>query len=333
MKLDEHDQSQLETTARVHQWKWMTGEEIDALDRNNTIAVISCSPLEVHGPHLPTVTDRLESRAIALRIMELLCDLHPELQFVEVPALYVATDVLPQPGSINFRTSTIISVIEDLGRSLCAQGFKRIWVSNFHGGPRHWVSLEVAADRVNRLYGGQMLSLFSMLIGDLNNGRTEGVDLLAGIEGVDPDWLEGDMHAGLLETALMLHLVRDKVRPHQHLPQFTLSKEVRNMGMEDDQGGFGLGRIARLLKGFEYTIRYYERETYAGYPGVATPEMGEAFLNRLAQLSVDSLNDVIAGHRPLNACHSPLWPLRHLLTSELVVKLFYKWVGHRSQVF
>ncbi len=111
MRLSEQVHTEHETSARVRQWKLMRGEEFADIDRENTVVVVSCSPMEVHGPHLPVCTDRLEARALAIRIMELLCDRDPNISFLELPPLYTATDVLPQRGSLNFRASTIIRTL------------------------------------------------------------------------------------------------------------------------------------------------------------------------------------------------------------------------------
>lgn len=331
MKLDESPTQRPETTANVQQWKWLNSQDFRDMDQANTIAMVSCSPMEVHGPHLPVITDRLEARALSYGMMERLCARDESLKFVELPPMYVATDVVPQPGSLNFRPSTIIRVIEDLGRSLAAQGFKHIWISSFHGGPRHWVALEVAANRVSKRYGVKMISLFSMLVGDLTEGRTDVSEILAGVPGVKPEWLDGDMHGGFLETALMLHLAKPGVAPHEHLEQRVIPAHIRHMGMEE--GDRGLNKIKRLLQGFAYTVRHYERETYVGYPGKATAEIGEEILATLCDLSTSSLEDVLAGRRSLDECRSPLWPLRHLFMSERTVALFYKIINHRSQVF
>ncbi|MEM9068573.1 MAG: creatininase family protein, partial [Myxococcota bacterium] len=148
------------TTARVREWKYLTGRDFAEMDRANTVAVVSCSPLEVHGPHLPTITDNQEAEGLTLRIMEILCERYADIQFVHLPPVYVACDVLPHPGSVMFRPSTCRAVVQDMGRSLVRQGFRHIWMGSFHGGPRHFLGMEAAADHVNRKYGGKMVSVF-----------------------------------------------------------------------------------------------------------------------------------------------------------------------------
>jgi len=104
--------------ANVRDWQYMTGPEIDAVDRSLAVVVVACSPLEVHGPHLPVITDNLEAQGIADRTVERMAARHPEIVFLRMPPIYVASDVLPHVGSVAFRSSTITRVIEDLGRSL-----------------------------------------------------------------------------------------------------------------------------------------------------------------------------------------------------------------------
>ena len=158
------DYRTVETTANIREWQYLTSSDFAKLDFANTVVLVTCSPLEVHGPHLPVFADIEESENIILRAAEILCQRNPRMQFLHLPPIYTAADALPQRGSLMFRSSTLVDVLSDLGRSLAAQGFKHIWVSNFHGGPRHFLAIEKAADLCNRRYGTKMVSAFSLLI-------------------------------------------------------------------------------------------------------------------------------------------------------------------------
>ena len=167
------DYSTRSTSARVREWQYLTGRDFAEMDRARTVALVSCSPLEVHGPHLPVITDNWEAEGLALRAIEKLSARFDDLEFVHLPPIYVAADVVPQPGSVMFRPTTILRVLEDLGRSLAKQGFRHIWVSSFHGGPRHFVPIELAAHRTNERYGTKMVSVFSLMIARLTNGGSD----------------------------------------------------------------------------------------------------------------------------------------------------------------
>ena len=46
---------------RLLRWESLTKTEFDTLDREKTVVLLTCSPLEVHGPHLPMGADALEA--------------------------------------------------------------------------------------------------------------------------------------------------------------------------------------------------------------------------------------------------------------------------------
>lgn len=331
MRLDEQITPEHETSARVRRWALLRGSEMQDIDRERAVVFVSISPLEVHGPHLPLCTDILEARALAMRCMERLSARFEEIEFLELPSLFVATDVVPQPGSLQFRPSTITRVVEDMGRSLAAQGFEHVWISSFHGGPRHWLAIEQGVANVNRRHGAKALSLFSMLLGDLAGGNLDLADALGHIPGSRPDILKRDQHAGMLETSLMKHLLGDYVLPHEHLPP-RYTDEHRSSNEQLAHAPWWR-RAKMLVDNARSGIRYYEKDTYSGAPGLGTAELGAAFFEEISRRASDSLADVWTQRRGLDECHSPLWPMRWLILNEPIVEAYLKLVGQKTQVF
>lgn len=315
-------------------WKDLTGEDIDAIPRERAVVLVTVSPLEVHGPHLPVVCDNLEAEALSHRSAEKLKALHPDLIFLHLPPIYVAADVLPHVGSLAFRPSTIERVLEDLGRSLCKQGFRRIWVSSFHGGPRHFVPIEIACDRVNRRYGGAMVSTFGLLLNKLTGGSTSLDGVLGHVPGVVAADLVGDAHGGAVETSILLHLAPDRVKEGwQRLPQRTVDIRLAERGLAPLEQAGQRPSLAGLLRGFRHKIKYFEAETYAGKPAVADAAQGAAFVDILAGHAAEALDEVLRGQRPLSDCRSPLWRIRWVFANELLGKVFERMVGFQSRVF
>jgi creatinine amidohydrolase len=315
------------------EWHLLTSTELDALDRERTVVWVSASPLEVHGPHLPLGTDFLEAEVLGDRGLALLSARHPELEFVHLPPIYVAADVVPRPGSIRFRSSTITRVMEDLGRSLARQGFKNIWVFSFHGGPRHFVPIEIAADRVNQKYGARMVSAFSLMLSRLTGGSSDLADLLAPVTGLTPEALRGDSHAGAIETSIMLHSLGDYVDDgFAALGRRTVTQKMRDNG----HAPFPEDRrptLIELLRSLLFKLKYFEDETYAGDPALATAERGDAILDELARLSADVLDELVTGRLSPEDCHSPLWPVRSLVSNETLSWLLERAVRYRDRVF
>jgi len=324
------DYSTVDTTARVREWQYLTGADFDAMDRKKTVVTVSCSPLEVHGPHLPVITDNLEAEGLLLRSMELLCERHDDIQFVHLPPLYCAADVLPHHGSVMFRSSTIQRTIEDLGRSLGRQGFEHVWVGSFHGGPRHFVSIEAGCERANARWGTKMVSVFSLLVGELTGGTNDLKGVLADRLAIAEDELAGDTHGGTVETSLMLHFLGKYVdESYAKLPRVTVEQKLRERG----ERPLSMEGVRELFRTFREKIKFFEDETYAGAPHLASPERGEAIADLLAKHSADALEELWLGERDPGDCHSPLWRYRWLFLVEAVGQAFEKVIRYRTPVW
>ncbi len=311
-------------------WHHLTGPALQALDRERTIVLVSCSPLEVHGPHLPLFADIRQGEGLLERAVERLAELRNEkLTCVRLPWVWMATDVLPHVGSIHFEPSTVARVVEELGASLGRQGFKHVWIGNFHGGPRHILALEMGAVRAWKKTGVGMISVFSLLVARLTGGSSDLASLLGGIGGITREDLKGDSHGGLVETAMLLHLAGSHVdAAYDKLPPRSLELELEARGDAPLQKG-EKATVPELVRGFPLKARYFERETYAGAPARATADVGRQYLDRIAIEAASALNEVYSGTRSPGDCHSPLWPLRHVMMSTTVGKIFDRFARTR----
>ena len=314
-------------------WHHMPGVEIDRCDREHTVVMLTSSPIEVHGPHLPTITDICESEGLSERVMRKLKARHPELSFLRLPPVYVAADVLPHVGSIAFRQSTIRRVFEDLGRSLAVQGFKHVWIGGFHGGPRHFVPIELACERVNRRRGTRMLSTFALMMQHLTGGGTDLAELLGGVEGADQASLRGDAHGGCIETSMMLHLLGEHVRPvYRDLHYQTVHTKRAEAG-QPSIAFEGRPALPVLVRALVAKLKYYEQNTWSGDPSLGDAALGERFLDVLAECAAEALSRYWTGEIPLSDTHSPVWKLRWAFTSELVTGLVQWVTRYENRVF
>jgi creatinine amidohydrolase/Fe(II)-dependent formamide hydrolase-like protein len=235
---------------------------------------------------------------------------------------------VPQPGSLSFRPSTTIAFLEDLGRSLAAQGFRTVLVSNFHGSPRHFLSLEVACDRVARERGIAMLCVFSAMLSRLNGGGAELGDVLGHLPGAAKADLAGDTHGGLVETSQLLALHPDWVDPeYKSLPRRTVDLWLEERGRAKPAAERGkLAALGDLLGSFRAGIEFFSEETYSGAPGKASAELGERILDTLAGHAAELVAQLLDGELPEAEWHSPLWKLRHLFTHPAAVRLADAWL-------
>ncbi len=305
-------------------WETLTKRKFDQLDRERCVVMVTCSPLEVHGPHLPLGADALEGQGLATRMLRFLPSPHRERIFLQLPFIYVATDTLPHPGSLFFQPSTTIAVLQDLGRSLAAQGFRDVLVSNFHGSPRHFLAIEEACARVTRERGIRMVCIFSVLLTRLTGGSSELYETLGKLPGVNREDLIGDTHAGLVETSQLLALHPEWVeRDYATLPRRTVDTWLAEQGEEPPKIERGKpAGILTMINAFRAGLRFFRAHTYSGAPGSASPELGERILDTLATHAAAAVSEILDGTLPPEQWHSPLWPRRFMFVNPWMVRLF-----------
>jgi creatinine amidohydrolase len=310
-------------------WETLTKKKFDQLDRGNSVVLVTCSPLEVHGPHLPFGADALEADGLAHRMLGFLPERHRARTFLQLPFIYAATDTVPHPGSLYFQPSTTHAVLRDLGRSLAAQGFRNVLVSNFHGSPRHFLAIERACAAVSRTRGIRMVSVFSVLVSRLTGGSAELYDVLGALPGVNRDDLVGDTHGGLVETSQLLALHPEWVeRDYATLPRRTVGLWLAERGAAPN--GMEAGRpagVLAMLKVFRNTLGFFRAETYSGSPAAASPELGERILASLAEKAAEAVTEILDGALPPERWHSPLWKQRFWFVNPLMVRFFNRVLG------
>lgn len=320
---------------RVLRWEATTKRQFDTIDRERAVVLLTCSPMEVHGPHLPMGADALEGEGLSERMLRFLPERHRDRTFLRLPFLWAATDVVPQPGSIWFHPSTTVKVLSDLGRSLAAQGFRHVMVGNFHGGPRHFLAIEKACDRVHRRHGLEMVSLFSLLVARLTNGTSNLDDVLGAVDGVDSADLVGDTHGGVVETSQLLALHGDWVDPeYKSLPRTTVNTWLEAKGEAPTGGERGDPRqLFAMLRSFRAGIHFFLDETYSGAPGKASPELGERFLDVLGEKAALAVTELLDGKIGPADCHSPIWKLRFLFLNPVMIRLSDRLMGFRNPIY
>ena len=235
----------------------MTAPQVDALDRQRTCVLISISPIEEHGPHLPLATDVIEAEGMVTRLCQRLTrDLRGWTLLIH-PSVPLGVDAFPYPGSVSVRPSVIRDLVEDLGASLAREGFTNLLVASHHGSPRHNLAIDAGARRAAR-HGARVLALAGRIIAELYIGQ--GLDDFMRREGMDAatrEMLEADCHAGAWETSEMLlfrpELVQESFR---QLPPVIVSplaltpSAARQRG--DGQGYFGAPAMASRELGERY---------------------------------------------------------------------------------
>lgn len=324
-----------EAMPTVLRWESLTKRAFDRLDRGRCVVLVTASPMEVHGPHLPFGTDWLEGEGLSDRMLRFLPERHRDRTFLKLPAIYAATDVVPQPGSLFFRPSTTMACLEDLGSTLAAQGFRDVLVGNFHGGPRHFVAIEQACDRIARRRGIRMASVFSLMLSRFTGSAGSTLeDVLAAIPGVRREDLKGDTHGGLLETSQLLALHGAWVDPeYKSLPPLTFESWLaRAQGGRATAPKKGLLGFLEMLRAFRGNVRFFQQETYSGAPAGASAELGERFLDAIGARAAEAVSELLDGTLSPLACHSPLWPYRFFLLNPIAIRISDALLGFRNPI-
>ncbi len=317
------------THSRALRWETLTKKQFDAIDRAEAVVFVTCSPMEVHGPHLPLGADCLEGEGLAEHALRFLPERHRARTFLRLPFIWAATDGVPQPGTVAFRPSTTIAFLRDMGRSLAAQGFRNVMVSNFHGSPRHFLAIETACDRVSRETGIRMVSVFSLMLSRLNGGGSELGAVLGHLPGVSKADFAGDTHGGLVETSQLLALHPEWVdKGYETLPRRTVDLWLEERGEAEAVSPGSRGKpasIPKMVRGFRASLQYFASETYAGAPALASAELGEQILDVLASRTAEAITEILDGTLPREKWHSPFWRLRHIFVNPVAVR-FFDWV-------
>lgn len=215
----------------------------DERARNAAVAVLPVGSFEQHGPFLPLATDTLVACTIAQRIAAAYPVLH-------LPPITISCshEHATWPGTVSVSAATLYSMVRDIADSLLLSGISKLVLVNGHGGNYilgNVVQEASAAQHRMALFPGMQ-------------DWTESC-AAAGIE----TSLDSDMHAGELETSILLHahpgLVRPGYETGDHLADDR--RHLLTLGMEayTDSGVIGRPSLASPAKGEKVLAGLVER--------------------------------------------------------------------------
>ena len=198
----------------VYRLEEMSTPALDALDRARTVVMLSVSPLEQHGPHLPVGVDAFAARYFAETIAERVVAGRPGWSAVMAPTLHLGSFTFDTVGTITVRQRVVRDALVDYGDSLARSGFRFILVANGHAGPGHLTALDEAAAIVSRRHRVTMASFTGHLVWEFLRGRyVEAIEAELGrpLTAEERGAIAEDAHGGWWETSLMLLLRPDLV--------------------------------------------------------------------------------------------------------------------------
>ncbi|HBV97262.1 MAG: hypothetical protein JL50_12720 [Peptococcaceae bacterium BICA1-7] len=291
----------------------LTMSDLQKINPRRAICLITVSPLEVHGPHLPVGADVFVGEKLQEEYCRTLAGRYPGYRLVLLPPLYAGCDPLPFKGSIPVRARTLESLLWDYVQGLAGQGFRLLMVCDNHGGPSHQIAMEIVARRAWRRYGFALINPFNVIFRKmvLNDPYfLKLVSLSPGECGDDPD-----AHAGTNETSLMLASREELVRGWKEVAP-SLQPEWSGISALAGRLGHILGRIGLTgisadlvhLANLLAWVNSPDKKPYLGSPGLADPESGHRMIKGHVSVAMDLLEEAMAGKKP--STRPMLWWIR-----------------------
>jgi creatinine amidohydrolase len=212
-------------------------------DAGLPVAVLPIGSCEQHGPYLPLTTDTLIASAIAAAISQ-----YHQLRQLPPITVSCSHEHVAFAGTLSITATTLAAIVTDIADSLAEQGATGLIIVNAHGGN----------------------AVLTNVVQQANTGGPLGMGLYPSRE----DWTEAraaagitssshdDMHAGELETSILLAYYPEYLRPGWHTSDHTHSdrRYLTTLGMHA-----------------------YTDTGVIGQPSLATADKGRALLDHLAK--------------------------------------------------
>ncbi|CCK26207.1 creatininase [Streptomyces davaonensis JCM 4913] len=199
------------------------------------VAVLPVGSFEQHGPFLPLATDTLVACAVARAIAEA----YP-VHLLPPVTISCSHEHAAWPGTVSISSVTLHAVIRDIADSLRRSGVEALVVVNGHGG--NYVLGNVVQESSAR---GERMALFPAAE-DWETARERA--------GVTTSLLT-DMHAGEIETSILLHTHPEMLRPGYETSDFVADdrRHLLSLGMSayTDSGVIGRPSLGSAEKGKE----------------------------------------------------------------------------------
>jgi creatinine amidohydrolase len=240
------------------------------LEVKDTILVPMAS-FEQHGPHLPIYTDTITCVEISKRVAEMIGVLHTPPIWTGYSPQHMFDPGMGR-GTITIRSSVLLDLVHDVGRSLIHHGFNRIIFINGHG------SNVKVIDPVLRKLRYETGALISFVKPYMENY----VGILEGL--MENPWEETPgWHSSELETSQDLAWNEKYVRMDRadftkaHIPDFLPKSFEKKDGMPDVE--------FEGYKYFTFPMDHHEfiETGVIGNPLRATKEKGEESFRRLSE--------------------------------------------------
>lgn len=207
-------------------------EFIAGLKESQTI-FLPFGSTEEHGPHLPLDTDTMQVYATVKAAAELY------KTFVAPPVHYgICRSTSEHPGTVTLASDTFRALVRDLIRGFYSQGLKNFILISGHAGKTHIGALIEVGEQMLK----ELPDIRLAVINEYDFCYRAGCGIIE---------VEGDSHAGEVETARIQHLFPDLVKGSaaREFPDFPEYILVRNKTAYWSSGVWGDPAFASPEKG------------------------------------------------------------------------------------
>lgn len=245
--------------------------QVEELITPQSIFVQPLGAVEQHGPHLPfntdlLIADRMASAAVERVGAELDVWLLPSLAYTK------SNEHAWSAGTIWLSATTLLAVLDDIGRCVATTPARKLVFFNGHGGNSALVGV---ANREIRLAHGLMTFLAHPGVPPDQGGSSPADELGMGI------------HGGTDETSIMLHLAPDLV------DMSVATRSVPESLAENRYVRFG-GPV-----GFGWLSNDFGPDGHIGDPTPATAERGKMLFESAVDAFCEALGEVVRFELPM----------------------------------
>lgn len=255
-------------------WADLTTRDFAALQStgqaDQLVAVLPVAAVEQHGPHLPLSVDATLLQGVIDAALPQLPAGLPAL-FLPPQNVGLSPEHIRFPGTLTLSPATVIALWTEIGECVARSGVKKLLLFNGHGGQ---VSVMDIVARELRTRCGLIVysaSWFSLPLPDAVAGQFSAEEHRFGI------------HAGEIETSMMLHLAPGTVRM-EHAQNFRSTSQDRS----ERYAILGNGKSAKL----GWQMQDYHPAGAVGNAAGATADKGRAVVEAAAGQLVALLQEL-----------------------------------------
>jgi creatinine amidohydrolase len=320
----------------ILKYQEISSSELNRLIHLDPVIIIPNSPMEVHGPHLPLGSDIIQAENMARILAEAGNKKFPEKPWILFPAIPIGADPLPLDGSLNYGYHNLVGVLKSTGAGLLQAGIKSVIFTNFHGGMRHILAQDVAADYINSR-GGKSFAPFGLLFGEfLQKEFSDKLNRLLKENGFDLE-METDIHAGAVETSLIMAIGNNVEPSYRDLKPLSFKNDSPRTAvvmekLKNSLGGFS-SRARDLFADLTLLFQastHFKKHSYSGAPAKADPEIGRLLFNTFTEKLAEILEEFVrTSEIKGDKWKSIFWKNRRMVNNKVFDLAFSRILGNK----